>query len=111
MWRRTVWLEPAVKPPIVYENVPVRAVWYTATGAGFVTPDTWIVLAGLMVVPPVKNASATYGADAGPPELMRTAPVEPPLPVVPAAPVVPPLPAAPDEPPLPAAPVLPPPVP
>src|SRR6516164_606265 len=42
---RTVWLDPAAKPGIVYVKPPMRAVWYTAMGAGFVTPLRSMVLA------------------------------------------------------------------
>ncbi len=41
-------------------------------GAGFATPLRSMVLAWLMVPPPVKSTSATNGLTAGPPELICT---------------------------------------
>ena len=51
----------------------MRAVWYAAAGAGFVTPETSIVLAWLIVLPPAKSTSATKGETAGPPLLIFVA--------------------------------------
>src|SRR5215468_5558094 len=75
--RRTVCVDPAAKPGIVYVKLPMRAVWYTAVGAGLVTPLKSMVLAWLIVEPPVKPVSATNGLTAGPPELICTGPAEP----------------------------------
>src|SRR5215831_15669228 len=41
----TAWLDPATKPGMVYVKLPIRPVWYTAMGAGLVTPLRSMVLA------------------------------------------------------------------
>src|SRR5260370_14153473 len=71
---RTVWLDPGVKPGMVYVKLAMRAVWYTSIGAGFVTPLKSMVLAFLMVAPPAKSLSATTGLTAAPPGLIGTGP-------------------------------------
>src|SRR5260370_628072 len=54
----------------------MRAVWYTAIGAGFVTLLRLMVLAWLIVVPPAKSLSATNvvcpAVTPGPPALIAT---------------------------------------
>jgi hypothetical protein len=67
--RRSWCEELGANPRSLYANVPTRAVWYTAAGAGFDAEEVLMLAPVFSALPPVNSKSEWNGETAGPPQL------------------------------------------